>query len=61
MGEKYGQVPITIADDFAAKLRAAGGDVTLLHLEGEGHGFTPAGYELVWKAVETFFAKHLTG
>jgi acetyl esterase/lipase len=63
VGEKRGQVPIEQSIDFAEQLKKAGGDVTLLKLEGAGHGFTGGGrnkYAVqTLEAAAEFFAKHL--
>lgn len=51
-------VPFAQADSFHAALKAAGVDVTLMKLEGVGHGI---GGPEVMKAVRAFFEKHLRG
>jgi acetyl esterase/lipase len=64
VGTSRGQVPIEQSLDFQEKLRQAGGEATLLKLEGAGHGFTGNGsnkyaQETLTAALE-FFTKHLT-
>jgi len=63
VGTSRGQVPIEQSLDFQEKLRQAGGETTLLKLEGAGHGFTGNGsnkyaQETLVAALE-FFTKHL--
>ena len=63
VGTSRGQVPIEQSLDFYGKLRQAGGEATLLKLEGAGHGFTGNGsnkyaQETLAAALE-FFKKHL--
>jgi acetyl esterase/lipase len=63
MGTSRGQVPIEQSIEFCARLREAGGDVTLLKLEGAPHGFTHRGAnpyaEETLAAAIKFFTKHL--
>jgi len=64
VGAARGQVPIEQSLAFQEKLRQAGGEATLLKLEGAGHGFTGNGsnkyaQETLTAALE-FFTKHLT-
>jgi acetyl esterase/lipase len=63
IGTLRGQVPIEQSLDFHEKLRQAGGEATLLKLEGAGHGFTGNGsnkyaQETLAAALE-FFTEHL--
>ena len=63
VGTARGQVPIEQSLEFLAKLRQAGGEATLLKLEGAGHGFTGNGankyaQETLAAALE-FFKRHL--
>ena len=64
LGTSRGQVPLTQSIAFHEKLMRAGGEATLLKLEGAGHGFTGNGsnqyaQETLAAAVK-FFRKHLT-
>lgn len=63
VGILKGQVPLTISERFAEKLRAAGGEVTLLPLEGAEHGFSgqpdSPHTQAMWAAAVPFFRKHL--
>ena len=63
LGTSRGQVPIEQSVEFCEKLRQAGGDATLMKIEGAGHGFPvggPSQYgQQTLPAVLEFFAKHL--
>ena len=63
VGTSRGQVPLAQSIAFHEKLLRAGGETTLLKLEGAGHGFTGNGsnqyaQETLAAAVK-FFTKHL--
>lgn len=63
LGTSPGQVPIAQSIGIHEKLRQAGGESTLLKLEGAGHGFTGGGsnryaQETLAAAVD-FFGRHL--
>ena len=63
VGTARGQVPMEQSERFHEKLRRAGGDATLLKLDGAAHGFTGNGankhaQEALAAAAE-FFDKHL--
>ena len=64
VGDARGQVPMEQSEKFCEKLRLAGGDATLIKLDGAGHGFTSTGNnESAWEALAAavrFFDKHLT-
>jgi acetyl esterase/lipase len=65
LGTARGQVPIEQSMAFAEKLKAAGGDATLIKVEGAGHGFptggqTQYGQQTLPPVIE-FFTKHLMG
>ena len=64
VGSARGQVPIEQSLSFHEKLRRAGGDSTLLKLEGAGHGFTGNGSNRyareAFSAALNFFDEHLT-
>ena len=63
VGTARGQVPIEQSEKFHEKLRRAGGDATLLKLDGAGHGFTGSGNNKYARealtAAVSFFDKHL--
>jgi acetyl esterase/lipase len=63
VGTARGQVPIEQSVRFHEKLRRAGGDATLLKLEGAGHGFTGSGSNKFARealaAAVGFFDNHL--
>jgi acetyl esterase/lipase len=62
VGTSRGQVPIEQSKDFAAALKEAGGDATLLILEGAGHGFSGRDNphaQAALAAAADFFARHL--
>ena len=63
VGDARGQVPMEQSVRFHEKLRQAGGDATLLKLEGAGHGFTGNGNnKYAQQALAEslrFFDKHL--
>ena len=64
LGTSRGQVPLAQSIAFQEKLLQAGGQATLLKLEGAGHGFTgnssnQYAQETLAAAVR-FFTKHLT-
>jgi acetyl esterase/lipase len=63
VGSSRGQVPIEQSERFYEKLRRAGGDATLLKLDGAGHGFTGSGDNKYARealdAAAKFFEKHL--
>jgi acetyl esterase/lipase len=63
VGTSRGQVPIEQSIEFSEKLREAGGDVTLLKLEGAGHGFSHNGSnqhaQTMLVAASKFFTRHL--
>jgi acetyl esterase/lipase len=63
VGTSRGQVPIEQSVDFAEQLKKAGGEATLLKLEGAGHGFTGGGRnkyaQQTLEAAVEFFDKHL--
>jgi len=63
VGTSSGQVPLAQSIAFHEKLLRAGGQATLLQLEGAGHGFTgdasnPYAQETLTAAIK-FFRKHL--
>jgi acetyl esterase/lipase len=65
LGTSRGQVPIEQSIEFCEKLRQAGGDATLLKVEGAGHGFpvggsNPYGQQTLPVVID-FFTKHLMG
>lgn len=65
LGTSPGQVPIEQSIQFYEQLRQAGGDATLVKVEGAGHGFptggpTPYGRQTL-PTVIGFFTKHLMG
>jgi acetyl esterase/lipase len=63
VGTQRGQVPIEQSIAFAERLKRAGGDATLLKLDGAGHGFTGDGNgkyaQQAFAAAAAFFDKHL--
>jgi acetyl esterase/lipase len=63
VGTSRGQVPIEQSISFSEQLRKAGGEVTLVKLEGAGHGFSHGSRnqhaEKMWVAALEFFTKHL--
>jgi acetyl esterase/lipase len=63
VGDRRGQVPMEQSVRFHEKLRRAGGDATLLRLDGAGHGFTGNGASRYARetldAAVAFFDKHL--
>jgi acetyl esterase/lipase len=63
VGTSRGEVPIEQSIEFYEKLRKAGSDVTLLKLEGAGHGFSHKSSnqysQATLAAAIEFFAKHL--
>ena len=63
VGVEKGQVPLSISERFAEKLRQAGGDATLVRLEGAPHGFTArpdSPHALAaWDAAAPFLERHL--
>jgi acetyl esterase/lipase len=63
IGTSPGQVPIEQSIDLHEKLRRAGGQSTLLKLEGAGHGFSGRGgnqfAQETLAAATAFFRKHL--
>ena len=63
VGTARGQVPMEQSVAFHEKLRRAGGDATLIKLDGAGHGFTGNGNNKHAKetlaAAVAFFDKHL--
>ena len=65
IGVVQGQVPVDQSVRFAERLRQAGGQVTLLLLEGAPHGFSgnPASEHTIrmWAAAVPFFEEHLRG
>ena len=60
-GEKPGQVPMAQSENFCARLKAAGGEATLVRLQGAGHGFVndPAHRAALWAAAGPFLRRHL--
>ena len=64
VGTARGQVPMAQSEKFHEKLARAGGDATLLTLDGAGHGFTGNGNNpharAALAAAARFFDKHLT-
>jgi acetyl esterase/lipase len=65
LGTTRGQVPIEQSIGFYEQLKKAGGDATLIKVEGAGHGFptggqTPYGQQTLPPVIE-FFTKHLMG
>jgi acetyl esterase/lipase len=63
LGTSRGQVPIEQSIEFYEKLKQAGGDATLIKVEGAGHGFPTGGQSLYGQQtlppVIDFFTKHL--
>ena len=63
VGTARGQVPMEQSERLYEKLRRAGGDATLLKLDGAGHGFTGSGNNQYARqalaAAAAFFDKHL--
>ena len=63
IGVQPGQVPLTISERFREVLRRAGGDATLVPLQGAGHGFSgrpDSPYaQAMWEAAVPFLEKHL--
>jgi acetyl esterase/lipase len=64
VGTARGQVPIEQSVSFADRLRRAGGEATLIRLEGAPHGFTGSGpgnphAKAALEASLEFFARHL--
>jgi acetyl esterase/lipase len=63
VGAQRGQVPIEISVALAKRLRAAGGETTLIKLAGAGHGFTGSPHNefmrKTWPMCVQFFGKHL--
>jgi acetyl esterase/lipase len=63
VGTSRGQVPIEQSIEFSEKLRKAGGEVTLMKLEGANHGFSGSGSnpyaQTTLMAATEFFTKHL--
>lgn len=60
-GEKPGQVPMTQSESFCARLKSAGGEATLIKLQGAGHGFVndPTHRATLWSAASAFLRRHL--
>lgn len=63
VGTRRGQVPMEQSVAFHERLRQAGGDATLLKLDGAGHGFTGSGNNKYARealaAAAKFFDRHL--
>lgn len=63
IGRSIGEVPMEQSVDFCAQLREAGGDATLIKLEGAGHGFSHQASgeyaQTTLRAASEFFARHL--
>ena len=63
LGTARGQVPIEQSIAFYEKLKKAGGDATLIKVEGAGHGFPTGGAsqygQQTLPPVIEFFTKHL--
>lgn len=65
VGTSRGQVPMEQSTDFADRLKKAGGEVTLVKVEGAPHGFTHRGAgdkhaQAALAASLEFFARHLS-
>lgn len=65
VGTARGQVPMEQSVAFQEKLKAAGGEATLVKLEGAPHGFTHQGAgnkhaQAAFAAALEFFARHLS-
>lgn len=59
-GDSDPVVPLESTVDLASRIRAAGGDVELIIMEGEGHGFRdPANKRLEYERTEAFVANLL--
>jgi dipeptidyl aminopeptidase/acylaminoacyl peptidase len=55
-------VPLASSEAFVARMRAAGGDVELVVMEGEGHGFRqPANRRADFELTATFLARLVAG
>jgi dipeptidyl aminopeptidase/acylaminoacyl peptidase len=55
-------VPIAATVDFVDRVRAAGGDVELVVMEGEGHGFRdPANRRADYELTGAFLARLVQG
>ena len=58
-GDEDPVVPVEQSRVFAARVEAAGGDVTLHVYEGEGHGFRQPAHQLdEYDRVERFLGRH---
>ena len=60
-GDQDPVVPLSSSSELAARIREAGGDVELIVLEGEGHGFRDAANQHLEYAVVERFVTELIG